>query len=260
MAQDLIIAGNTYTDVTSIIIPTASGTAEFHDMSGDIAWMGLEAEHVGQLYNASYTLSETSFATWTPSTSATAIIASTSLSTFSADMSQYEYWLEWCFDYEGALNDGATKKVQVDRQFGSLWQNLHRRPYGLNNFETLTDSYNYCTSAFTGSSYTIYWNSSGTHTWTSGISYGFYGALTGATFSSTSATTVNVTPKTPVINARCSNTYMSTARAKEINQANSTIVVTGDLYRVKRDTSPVRHFYRSALEMYSDPLEVNTNG
>lgn len=259
MAQDLIIAGNTYADVPSIVIPTASGTAEFHDMSGDIAWLGVEAEHVGQLYHASYTLADTDFATWTPSTTAKAIIASKNLSTFSANMSQYEYWLEWRFDYESVLNDGATTKAQVDRQFGSLWQNLHRRPYGLNNFETLTDSYNYCASAFTGATYTIYWNTSGAHTWTSGISYGFYGALTAATFSSTTATTVNVTPKTPVINARCSNTYMTTARAKEINQDESTIVVTGDLYRVKKGTSTVRHFYRSALEMYNNPLEVSTN-
>ncbi len=260
MAQDLIIAGNTYSSVPSVVFPTANGTAEFYDMSGELAWMGLEAEHVGQLYNASYTLADTDFASWTPSTTAKAIIASTSLSTFSANMAEYEYWLRWRFDYESVLNEGATLKIQVDKEFGSLWQNLHRRPYGLANFETLTDSYNYCTSAFTGATYTVYWNSSGTHTWTSGISYGFYGVLTAATFSSTTNTTVNVTPKTPVINARCSTTYVSTARAKEIDKDKSTIVVTGDLYRVKRGTSPVRRFYRSALEMYSDPLEVNTNG
>ena len=249
-------------DLTSVAdaIRERGATGQLVFPSGFVTAIGEigEPEHISEFYRESYTLADTLWNGWTPSTTAKAIIASKNLPVIAINTAEYEYWIRWRFDYENALNEGATQKVQVDRQFGSLFQNIHRRPYGVNNFETMTDSYNYCTSAFVSSTYTIYWNSSGSHTWTSGISYGIYGALTAATFSSTTATAVNMTPKTPVINARCSNTYMSTARAAEVDQDNSTTVVTGDLYRVKQGESNTRKFYRDALEMYSNPLEVTS--
>lgn len=255
MAQDITIMGASYSDVPAVELPkTGGGVATFYDMSQDYSWLGIDVEDLGEVYNQSYNLEDTAFNGWTASTTAKTIVSSVNLTARAIDLANYEYWIKWDFDCEIVQNEGATLKATIDRQLGTMWQSVHRRPYGFTNFGTNTDSYNYCTSAFTASSYCIYYNTSGTHTWTSGISYGFYGALVGATLSSTSSLTPNLTIRTPTINARCNTTYFATARASEVDQANSTVKIRGRLFRVKQNSSNTRRFYKEALDIYNNPL------
>ena len=258
---NVTLLGADYADVPSILLPkTGGGNASFldaetaQDMTADFAWLGLHPELVDEFYNESYALADTTYATWTPSTTARSLVATKNVDTFKADLANYEYWILWDWDYTGAFNEGATMKSQIERQCGILWQNIHRRPYGFANFDTNTDSYNYCTSVFSGSSYCIYYSTSGTRTWTAGISYGFYAAAQGATFNSASSLTPTVTRKSPVLNCRCNNSYLSTARAAEIDQAAATFKVRGRMYRVAQNTSDARHFYKEAIELYNNPL------
>ena len=227
-------------------------------LPGQFNWMGTNAQRILEnFYTKSTTLDKTSFNGWTPSTTAKAIIATATATTFTADMANYDYILEWKWDNHIAYNDSYTSKVHaVDRQYGALYQCIHRRPYGFDAFEDKDYYYAYCTTLFTSSSYCLYWNGSSNHTWTSGISYGFYAGANNATFSSNSADNPTVTIKTPTINARCYTSYFTTGSAAEVDQANSTVKFTGNLYRVDIGTSAIRNIYATAVNMYDNPLQL----
>lgn len=256
MAQNISLLGADYPSVPSLLLPkTGGGTAQFYDMDYDLAWMGPDATHLGQVYSKDYKLSATSFNTWTPSTTAKDIVASGSVSpTVAIDTEHYEYLIRWRCDFHNVLNTGATQAAQINCQCSSQWQHIHRRPYGLNNIRTMTDSRNYCTSMFTTSTLLVYWNADGTLTWTTTNTYGIYQTLTAATFSSNDSLTPTMTIKYPKISARCYSSYFATARAAEVDKANATVKLRGDLYRFKVGYGWGRFYYRDAYEMYSTPL------
>lgn len=223
--------------------------------TGEYEWMGENVTKThDKFYTNSVTLADTAYNGWTPSTTAKSIIASATATAFTADVANYEYMLEWLWDYEIVYNSDYTKKAATERQYGVLYQIVHRRPYGLANFEAENYAYNYCTTFFSSSSYCIYYNTSGTRTWTSGISYGFYASAQTITLSSTSANSITVTPKTPAMYARCSSTYLSTESAAEIDQDNSTVKIVGNIYKMDIDSCAVRHMYGNAIKMYNTPL------
>jgi len=232
-----------------------TGTASLHDLSSNIDWMGADPEHVGQVYRDKVFLKDTGFSTWTPSTTAKTIYASKNGNLIALDLENYEYWLVWSWQVDIVLNTEATKKAQIETQRGKLFTNVYRRPHGLSNIENLIDSYNYVTSIFTSSSLMVYWDTRGSQTWTTGLSYGFYPSNATSTVSSTSSLTPNLTPKAPSFSARCNSNYMAVARAPEINQEESSIIIVGDLYRVKKGSSPGGMFFRNAFELYANPLQ-----
>ena len=247
--------GATYQDVPSIILPNGSGgTGEFFAMNDPLAWMGTNPVHVGQFYAADYTLNDTDWKTWTPSTTAADIKASVNANTFTANLADYEYYLRWSFDFVPAFKSGATMKLQTYRQFGNQWQSIHKRPYGLTRFSSKTDYYNYCNTMVSASIYLLYYDSNGAQTWTTTASYGVYPTLTAATFSSSSNDTTTVTPKAPKLSARRHKTYMTATRAAEIDGANSTVRIRGDLYRVDKGLEALRNCYRMALDYYDNPI------
>ena len=189
-----------------------------------------EPEYVQDLYYHEYALKDTSFDTWTPSTTAHTIVSTKTAGTFVADMTRYEYIQKWEVSFDAAYNSGANLKIQVYKQYGDLYQSIYRRPSSWTNIETQNFNSNAVNTAY--SAYLIrYYNSSGTLTYAYTGSYGIYGAVTAPTFSSSTSATPTVTVKTPTISARCSNTYMSTARAAELDKANSTVTIKGELYR-----------------------------
>lgn len=205
-----------------------------------------EPEFVQNLYYQEYALADTLFNTWTPSTTAKTIVTSVTAGTFVADMSQYEYIQKWEISFNAAYNSGATLKVQVYKQYGDLYQSIYRRPNSWDNIEAANFNSNAVNTAY--NAYLIrYYNSSGTLTYAYTGSYGIYGVVTAPTFSSTTSNTPTVTVKTPTIAARCSTTYMSTARAAELDKANSIITITGKLYR-QAIPGKVRQMYADLYE------------
>lgn len=251
--SDIIIAGSTYTEVPSIIVPkSGGGTAQYNETNFH-DWMGDNPEFLSTVFTQDIKLSATSFGTWTASTTAGTILASASGTVTKLDMSKYEYFLVWTWCIDIAQLSGATMKAMPDRTYGEFYQVIHQRPYGLANFETMNDAYNYCTAMFTSSQYNIYYNTSGTHTWTTTM-YGVYCTNTAGTLSSTSSLTPNLTPNSPAITARCNASYFATARKTEIDVDNTTIKVVGKLYRVDRDSSPLKNMYMNAVHLYSHPL------
>ena len=281
MAQNVTIQGASYADVPSIILPkTGGGSAQFDDTTdanataADIAtgktayvngtkltgtnaytWQGANAELVeADYYTWSGTLANTTYSSWTPGTTATSILATTNAKTFVADMTKYEYMLEWVWDVETAWPSGQTMSYCPMRNYGTMYQTVMRRPYGLQNFADDNWAYNYVTNDYTASQYLIYYNSSKNLTWTTTM-YGIYAsALTAAGVSSTSSNTPTITPKRPVVSARCNSSYFTTTRAGQVDQANTTIKIKMNLYRMDINTSNLHFMWRKAIDMYNNPL------
>lgn len=259
MAHNITLFGTNYADVPSLVVPaTGGGTADFYAHNDPLAWLGQNPKYLGQIYAADYTLAGTAFNTWTPSTTAKDIIATANGTAFTADLANYEYFLRWRTDFECVTNSGATLKAQLIKQIGSQWQTIHKRPYGLARFVTMTDYQNYCATIVSASVYVIYYNTNGTQTWTTSNSYGIYPTLTAAALSATTGDTITVTPACPKVSARCYSSYFATARASEVDKAASTIRIRGDLYRVDKNWTELKKMYCDAIEMYSNPIPAIT--
>ena len=248
---DIVINGAEFRDVPSILIPKIDGGNEqFYDMSGDYAWMGLDCELISKFFEETKSLAETDFATWTPSTTAKAIVATRSIHTFAADLENYEYLLRWKFCFDAAWGDEAAKKVRPIRECDAIYQMIIKRPGSLAAVKSGSFAANACVTLNTAP-LLVYYNSSAAEAYTFSTSYGVYAAAQAATFSNSSSNTPTVTVKTPPVSARCSSTYFSTTRAGDIDQENSKYHLTGELFRVKKG-SIMRKIYGDLIDLYRD--------
>lgn len=246
---DIVIAGNSYPTVPKLVIPkSGGGSAEFHDMSDPMSFLGKEVESVNaNVYTSNFLLKDTDWHGWTPSTTAQVLIASVNVSqTFTAtDMVNNEYFLVWECGVTPVYDSGYTDKARPLKSRAVIIQELCRRPSNIGNVESANFNGNACVTA-NASSALIYWNAASTpvRTVTWSASYGFYFGATAATFSNSTNDNPTVTVKTPTLTARCSTTYMSTANAEKINEDDSAGYIRGKLYRIKRNGE-----FRSVYEM-----------
>lgn len=253
--KDITLCGASFTNVPALDVPlTVGGTARFHDRDIPYDFLGVEPEFVKSLYTASYTLDKTGYASWTPSTTAKAIVSAVTLpETYAGNTEEYEYYLRWKFDAAVAYADGTTMKYVTDREIMELWQVIAKRPSSRANIEAGAFNGNNCSTYFTAG-FTSYYDKNGSRTYTWSASYGLYIGATAATFSNSTSNTPTITIKTPAINARCSSTYFSTARAADVDQANTTLELRGEMYRVKAGTGPSRRIYEYTVNIYNNPL------
>lgn len=255
MAQDISLMGASFLDVPAVELPTVGGgTALFHDRSIPFDFLGVEPEYIKEIYSAEYALADTLYSSWTPSTTAKAIVAAKTISpTYVGDTADYEYILRWRFDADIVYVDGTTMKVTPVRECEELYQLIAKRPSSLANVESDNFNGNNCSTFYT-SALLVYNNSSGALTYTWSASYGFYIGATAATFSNATTNTPTITFKSPTINSRCSTTYFSTARAANVDQDNSKVKLVGELWRVKRGTSASRRMYDFLVDLYNDSI------
>lgn len=232
---DIAIAGASFSAVPSIVVPkVGGGNAEFYDMDDTFSWMGAGAELVKTFDATSTKLSATSYATWTPSTTASDILATSDVGTFAAErMSEYEYIILWECKIPIVSASSATKKALPVFVVSSQTQAIYKRPSSWANIGTHNFNGNVCTSLATGTFMRYYGSTTNTLTYTWGTSYGFYFTLTAATFSSTTAADPTVTVKSPKVTARCNASYMSTANAALIDKDKTIITIQAKVYRVK---------------------------
>ena len=210
-----------------------------------------EPEFVQQIYDSGeIALEDTLFNGWTPSTTAKTIKATANGTAFYGHFDEYEYILKWESSFQAVYNAGATLKAQVYWEGADQYQVLCKRPNSWANINADNWNGNVCNTYFTVP-FIRYYNSSGSLTYTHAISYGIYPALTAATFASSTADVTTVTPKCPTMNARCSSTYFATARAPELDQAESKFRIIGKLYRYKIP-GEVRDMYEVFYERMLD--------
>ena len=197
-------------------------------------------------------LENTTYPTWTPSTTATTIVASTDAGTFPAtDLNNYDYVLRWDTDVSVSYLDGATMKAVPLRHCAEMLQIVSRRAGNMAYIESGGVSYNVAVTYFSGA-FLEYYSTSGARNLYVG-SYGFYPTLVNPTFSSTSNASPTVTIKYPNWTARCNSSYFATARAPYVDQHNTTLKRKVDVFRVERGTI-VDTVYSHFTDMYNNPL------
>ena len=233
---------------------TTAGTADTW------SWMGKNPEHLGQIYSGDFTLANTTFSTWTASTTSARMIASAVATTANVQMDQYDYYIRWQYDCHYAYTAGAPGTKQPIRTFAAQWQEAHCRPYGTASFTTMDDLYNYALTAVSANTYLVYHNASGNVTWTTQASYGIVPLLTAQTFgkaSGTSSLSTTLTIKSPGVYIRCTpstSAYFNTTCPQYLDANNTTIKIRGDLYRVDKDTSDLKQMYAESVYLYAHPL------
>lgn len=207
----------------------------YYDMSGANAWLGAGAELVQTFTLSDVKLSATDFNTWTPSTTATDILATRTAGTFTAsDMPDYDYWVLWETKIPIVYLSGSTNKAKGLYLSAFHVQALIRRASTYDNLQAGNANGNVNLSAFTGGNFYRYYNATKDNlTYTTNTSYGFYATVTANTFSNSTATSPTVTLKTPKVTARCSTTYLSTGNAAVIDKANTVISQKCTVYKVK---------------------------
>lgn len=207
---------------------------------------------IPNLYSYSTKLADTSFATWTPSTTASTILSTANVTTFVANMVDYEYLIRWKCTFDAVYPSGTTLKSAPYREIADIWQVVLRRPNSVTTIESESFVGNGCITMST-TPLNVYYNSSGVLSYTYSISYGIYPAAAAATFSSSTSNTPTVTVKRPSYNARCSSTYFSTARAGNIDQDKSMINIKGELWMVPVG-STMRSLYELLIDLYNNPI------
>ena len=283
MAQTIVIQGATYSDVPAVDLPTGNGTARFVDTTPTTAtasdvlspkiffdangvqtngtlnfnWIGENPEYIKELYSLNTTLDQTSYASWTPSTTATTIKAAQTLSTTETlDLANYEYIMYWISDCEIAYKSTWSASKGSPLKVLTLYtQVVFQRPSTVATAESETFNYTAAQQDLYYIAWLKYWSSSSAIS----MAYTTYSpcyisAVNSPTFSSTSSLTPTMTIKTPTLSARCSTTYFTTSNAGKVDQENTTVKMKGYLYRVKRGSSGATQLWHIIDNVFNHPL------
>lgn len=198
------------------------------------SYLGDGATKISNFADFSIALKDTDFDTWTPSTTAALILDTATFGTFSADVANYDYVIKWQFWTDLKYNAGATLKVMPYKQRSIALFNTYRRPRYYSDVQAENFNYNLISGVDNVASI-LYYNSSGNLTPQNTGAYGFYATAGAPTLSSTTANNITITLPRPKLYARCSTTYMATARASEIDKTNSKLYLRCEVFRVKKD-------------------------
>lgn len=253
---------------TKTYTPTTSQQTE--SVSADSGYDGLDAvsitvnpipniyakkyEWVQQLYSANFNLStDTTYDSWTASTSAGSIMATATLSsnTFVADMANYEYLLWWKLWMEFAYTSGATLKAIPIWEGQDAIQSIFRRPNTLAEIQSETKGANACVTQTTAP-LLRYYDTSGAVKYTWSNSNGIYSTVQAATFSNSTSLTPTVTLKRPIIYAKCSSSYFATGRKTQVKSADCTYYMTCDLYRMPITVYGQTKAYEGIVSTYNN--------
>lgn len=238
MAYDVTIQGASYPDVPSVILPkTGGGDAQFYAMNGSTDWLGADATLVKEITLPDVKLADTAFASWTPSTTSTDILATRTAGTFTAsDTPDYDYYICWDTVIPIKYQSGAVDKARGICLSAYHVQAIIRRASSYANYQAGVTDNNINVSVFTGGNFYRYYGATkGTIAYTTSTNYGFYGTtVTANTISNTTSNSPTITLKTPKVTARCSTTYLSTSNAALIDQDATVIHQKCRVYRVKK--------------------------
>lgn len=186
---------------------------------------------VKNAYNKEYTLAETGFASWTPSTTAATIVAAvTDAVSEQINMVGYEYQLRWSVIFDAVYNAGATLKAMPIKYCFVKEDYAYRRPQTGTDL-SLSRTYN-SVGNYPNIDVLFYYNTNGVERISvqPTTSYAIYATSGGASIAN-SGDTPTITHNSPNIQVKCNSSYFATARASELDQQNSIIKIKCDLYR-----------------------------
>lgn len=215
-------------------------------------------EYVSTLYDETFNLkTDTTFDSWTASTTASAIKATANVATFVADMLNYEYLIMWETACPVVFKSGATLKTIPIWEGAAQFHAIFRRANSLVNIAADNRAGNAAVN-ITNAPLEEYWNSSGSHTYTYSNSYGLYPAAQTPTFSDSTANNPTVTVKRPTFNARCSTTYFATARKADIDSEKTYYRMRCRLFRQRMVQFGSYQAYGSLNNVYNNLTPVTT--
>lgn len=279
MAQNVTVAGASYQSVPAIIVPkTGGGSAGFYDVSDTTATAADVASgkvfHLADGSSATGTasggggggglvwiksltkqtiaLANTDYPSWSPSSTATAILATASAGTFEAtNVADNDYFTRTRM-YLNVVYPAATStgKGRLSKMVGENWYCITRRASNRANLNSGTRNANVAES-ITNYWALEYYNSGWVSTYSQ--SYGIYPANSAPTLSSTSAASPTVTVNRPIINARTSTTYFATTYANALDQDETTITFVFDVYRADA-TYRRKELQESMIDMWNNGL------
>lgn len=253
MAQNITLLGATYNDVPSVMLPKdGGGQAKFIDETA-WSWLAVEPKLISAQGSHAMTLADTDYESWSASTTAHTLVATSNLSTFSADMVNKAYALRWRWQIEIGTLAGVTLKALPLWQCGEIWQIIFRRPNNLTNIVNNNFAGNAVVTS-RNAPLMKYYNSSGSLTFTYSSSYGFYCAATAPTFSNSTSDSPTVTIKTPTVSCRCSSTYFATGRKTYIDTATKISYIC-DLFELPPQCME-RQVHEGLVDLYNNPLSI----
>lgn len=212
-------------------------------------WMGGNVECLSSsFYHSVVYAPSTTYANWTASTTAKALVASKNMTSFIASsMNSYAYLIRWIVETNISYLSTATLQAFPIRAINLLDQQIIRRPSSLTNIQT--SAFN---SAITinpvGIGWMQYYNTSGSLTYTWAAAYGFYGAIVAPAITNSTSANITVTPRVPSLYTRCSSTIFATARKEEVDIANTYYTIHAELYRMDADCCE-RQRYASLVDL-----------
>lgn len=220
-------------------------------------WMGKNPELLKEVFTLDTTLGATNYASWTPSTTASTIRASSTISTKETiNLVDYDYILVWKSDCNISYdNTWSINAASCLREVTFWTQGVYRRPANPTTVVERTYNYAATTQNIYQVQYCLYYNTTPALA-LANTTYSpcYISSVTAPTFSSTSVDSPTLTIKTPVLSARCSSTYFSTDNAAKVDQTKTTVKMRGYLYRVEVGTSAIRSCFDELVNLYNNPL------
>ena len=216
-------------------------------------WLGPDTKYVGKLYEWTGTLSDTTYSSWDPSTTAgTVLSALSNVASFEISDRTVETAYVVCrWDMNFVYNSGATMTATPLRySFASVYS-YYNYPNNLSQYQD--GNYTaYSSTSLISCYYLQYYNTSGTLTG-GNTSYGpAYTTSAPSWSTSTSGDKVTVTLNRQALSARCSSSYFSTDRASEINVSQSTLKCRIDLFKGPIEHELYHHRYSLITDIYNN--------
>lgn len=240
-------ANGTYdvTNLASLIVNVSGG-------GGDTwTWMGKNPTKVATLADEKVYLKDTSFASWTPSTTSKTIASSSSLTKQTLDLTSNDFVMLCLFHSHLEYNAGTTGTAMITDLYSSYWQMVFpvfASLWSMTNNIPNTVSYQNSTNILGGF---FYKDSSGNDSYiNTPTSSGVYISNMQAPTTTGTASAFNFTPKKPSVSAKCNASYFSTANCALVNQNTSYYEMKIEFWRVDSCTTPYGALYKIDHDMW----------
>lgn len=237
--HDVKINGTSYTGVPYINIPTTGGdTATFYGLPS--LYLPPSAELVASAEETLNLSADTSFDSWTPSTTQASIKA--------AGSARAACSYKITTDYQDTALMGfcsmQTKYAYPDGTTYAKGYQLRKSMFGISYYAPTKldgNTSDYYGRVFSGVGFNQEYHSSATAvTMYTGSAYGI--GCTGTAWGTSSATSTSARTvgfARPVIYARCHSTYFSTTAAAAVDSANTNIVFKYRIYKMDKTENPL---------------------
>jgi len=214
-------------------------------------WMGKNPTKVKDVTTVKKYLKDTGYATWEPSTTAAIIVSSSTLTSESISMADYDYYIIGRFHSHLEYGSGAVAAAQAnDWYFTTAWT-FAGVSTNLTNITNDTSNNSMNTSLSTLCRYGLFYKNTSGNDAFGANTYGIYMLTNSAIVSnSTNSSTATFTPQIPDIYARCNNSYFSTTNAAAVDQNTSYYEFVIELWRVDKRTSIGGGITKSIRDMW----------